>query len=33
MMNISHNFGFAKDLGDSESERARTAIDKLGKVA
>ena len=33
MMNISHNFSFAKDLGDSESERARTAIDKLGKVA
>jgi len=33
MMNISHNFSFANDLGDSESERARTAIDKLGKVA
>jgi flagellar basal-body rod protein FlgF len=33
MMNISHNFNFAKDLGDSESERTRSAIDKLGKVA
>jgi flagellar basal-body rod protein FlgF len=33
LMNISRNFGFAKDLGDGESERARNAIDKLGKVA
>jgi flagellar basal-body rod protein FlgF len=33
MMNISHNFSFAKDLGDSESDRTRSAIEKLGKVA
>ncbi len=33
MMTISHNFNFAKDLGDSESDRTRSAIDKLGKVA
>src|SRR5260370_18336068 len=33
MMNISHNFEFAKNLGDSESDRTRSAIDKLGKVA
>jgi flagellar basal-body rod protein FlgF len=33
MMQISRNFGFAKDLGDGESDRARNAIDKLGKVA
>jgi flagellar basal-body rod protein FlgF len=33
MMNIAHNFSFAKDLGDSESDRTRSAIEKLGKVA
>jgi flagellar basal-body rod protein FlgF len=33
MMQISRNFGFAKDFGDGESDRARNAIDKLGKVA
>jgi flagellar basal-body rod protein FlgF len=33
LMNISRNFGFAKDLGDGEADRARNAIDKLGKVA
>jgi flagellar basal-body rod protein FlgF len=33
MMNIAHNFSFAKDLGDSENDRTRSAIDKLGKVA
>src|SRR5436309_2734414 len=25
MMNIAHNFSFAKDLGDSESDRTRSA--------
>jgi flagellar basal-body rod protein FlgF len=33
MMKISHNFGFAKDLGDGESDRMRSAIDRLGKVS
>ena len=33
MMDIAHNFSFAKDLGDSESDRTRSAIDKLGKVS
>jgi flagellar basal-body rod protein FlgF len=33
MMDIAHSFSFAKDLGDSESDRTRSAIDKLGKVA
>jgi flagellar basal-body rod protein FlgF len=33
MMNIAHNFSFAKDLGDSENDRTRSAIEKLGKVA
>jgi flagellar basal-body rod protein FlgF len=33
MMDIAHNFNFAKDLGDAESERTRSAIEKLGKVA
>jgi flagellar basal body rod protein FlgG len=33
MMNIARNFSFAKDLGDGDAERARTAIDKLGKVS
>ncbi len=32
MMNISRNFGFAKDFGDGESDRAKNAIDRLGKV-
>jgi flagellar basal-body rod protein FlgF len=33
MMNISRNFGFAKDFGDDESDRIKNAIDRLGKVA
>lgn len=33
MMSISRNFGFAKDLGDNESDRAKSAIDRLGKAA
>lgn len=33
MMNISHNFSFAKDFGDAESDRTRSAIDRLGKVS
>jgi flagellar basal-body rod protein FlgF len=33
MMNISHSFGFAKDLGDAESDRTKSAIEQLGKVA
>lgn len=33
LMTISRNFSFAKDLGDGESDRVRSAIDKLGKVA
>jgi flagellar basal-body rod protein FlgF len=33
MMSIARNFSSAKDFGDSESDRARNAIDKLGKVA
>jgi flagellar basal-body rod protein FlgF len=33
MMSLSRNFGFAKEMLDGESERAKTAIDKLGKVA
>jgi flagellar basal-body rod protein FlgF len=32
MMTIARNFGFAKDFGDGESNRATNAIDKLGKV-
>jgi flagellar basal-body rod protein FlgF len=33
MMKISQYFGFAKDFGDNESDRAKNAIDRLGKVA
>jgi hypothetical protein len=33
MMKISQYFGFAKDFGDNESDRAKSAIDRLGKVA
>ena len=33
MLGIARNFGFAKDFGDGEADRARNAIDKLGKVA
>jgi flagellar basal-body rod protein FlgF len=33
MMDIAHNFSFAKDLGDGENDRTRSAIEKLGKVS
>jgi flagellar basal-body rod protein FlgF len=33
LMAISRNFGFAKDFGDNEADRTKTAIDRLGKVA
>jgi hypothetical protein len=31
-MTIARNFGFAKDFGDNDSDRAKNAIDRLGKV-
>jgi flagellar basal-body rod protein FlgF len=33
MMALSRNFEFAKQMLDGETDRARSAIDKLGKVA